>query len=480
MKDAKLLELLRKYPLRRLNKFAEYVHSPYFNKRPMLGKLFDYLLLCAPDFSDAHRLNKDTIFRHLQPDKQPDVAALHRWFSELLQLFYDFLALQVWQQQPVRRHLLVLRELRKQKADHAYDLVLRDCQQDLQDPRQLPQSERQYAQYELHRELDARFIDNGGRQYDPNLQAKNDALDAFFISEKLKMACDMANRNIVVKANYQCTLLDALQTHIAQTALQEQPYIQLYQTILKMRQTDDENDYKQLKQLLLQYSQQFTIAEQTDMYGYALNFAIQQINKGKPEYYREAFDHYRLMVENRLIFVDDYLPAWDYKNIVTIALRLEEYGWTEQFIRDYRPFLPADMRENAYRYNLASYYYAIGKCGEALQALHNVEFTDATYQIGAKMIQLKSYYQLREGEALRSLANSFEALLRRHKNLSDYWKESNLNCVKLAHRLYNLLEKKGILSAKKWQEEQEKMAQALRETSPLANKPWLEQCLKEV
>jgi hypothetical protein len=360
--------------------------------------------------------------------------------------------------------------------------LAKEAQENLGRNESLTHAERFYYSFRLHKEFDAQFIDQGGRQYDANLQESNNQLDAFFICEKIKTACDMANRNTVVKADYQCTMLDVVQAQIPESPVAADAYTEIYQTILEIRNQPEHEEelYNKLNNLLNTNSKNFTTIEQTDMYGYALNLAIQQINKGKQQYYRTAFEHYRYMVERRLIFVDDYLPAWDYKNIVTIALRLEEYAWTEDFIKEYRRHLPPDIQENAYSYNISSYYYAVGKYGEALQALHNVEFVDATYLLGAKIIQLKSYYELNEGDALQSLANSFGALLRRHKNLSEYWKQSNLNCVKLAQRVYHLKEKKSHSTRKKWAEEWERLRDEIQQTSPLANKPWLEQCLEQL
>ena len=45
-----------------------------------------------------------------------------------------------------------------------------------------------------------------------------------------------------------------------------------------------------------------------------------------------------------------------------------------------------------------------------LQQLQDVEFTDTSYHLGAKIIQLKSYFELEETEAFYSLIKAFRNL----------------------------------------------------------------------
>lgn len=481
MKDSKLIILLKKHSLRKLNKFQEYTESPFFNKRPILAKLCAYLLRLAPDFNDNYRLRKETIYKHLFPDKPFNKTAFNRLMSQLLNLFEGFLVDYAWRDKTLDRQLLLLEELRLMKMDKHYQSVERKYHKLLAES-PLEQIPNAYIQHQFHRELNNKFITQGGRQYDPNLQQSSDFLDIFFLAEKLRIACDMVNRNRVIKANYNCGLIDELLQHLDKKEYTQTPIIQIYSSILQMQMhssPEDEQYYIKLKYLLAEHALGFSKLELLSIYDYVLNFTIGQINKGQASYYGESFTHYKFLVQNRIIFVDGYLPAWDYKNIVTTGLRLQEFEWTKQFIEDYRVYLPSNVRENAYVYNSAAYYLEIGDYTLALRTLYNVEFTDATYQFGAKIIQLKAYYELDESEALFSLISAFNNLLRR-KKISEYWKQANLNCVKLCKRLFTLKEKKDYITKEKFQTEYDKLSLDLKNTSPLTNKPWLESCMSKL
>ncbi|MCH2045899.1 MAG: hypothetical protein MK212_17405 [Saprospiraceae bacterium] len=481
MKDSKLIILLKKYSLRKLNKFQEYTASPFFNKRPTLVKLCAYLLRLAPNFEDNYRLRKETIYKHIFPDKAFDKTAFNRLMSQLLSLFENFLVDYAWRDKTLDRQLLLLEELRLTKMDKHYQSVERKYHK-LIDESPLEENYNAHIRHLFHKELNNKFITQGGRQYDHNLQQSSDFLDIYFLVEKLKIACDMANRNRVIKANYTCGLINELLQHLKQKEYSQTPIIQIYSSILQMQtqsSPEDEQYYIKLKNLLAEYALEFNKSELLSIYDYVLNFTIGQINKGQAHYYGESFSHYKFLVKNKIIFVDGYLPAWDYKNIVTTGLRLREFEWTKQFIEDYHIYLPPDVRKNAYIYNSAAYYLEVGNHTLALRTLYNVEFTDATYQFGAKIIQLKAYYELDESEALFSLISAFNNLLRR-KKISEYWKQANLNCVKLCKRLFTLKEKKDYITNEKFQIECNKLSLELKNTSPLTNKPWLEECLSKL
>lgn len=476
MKNSKLLDLLSKLSAKDLTKFEDYVHSPYFNKHKEVTQLCVELLYTAPNFEHPRRLQAEYLYQKIYP-KQPYInRKFHHLTSQLLQLLYDFLATQRWQKEDIQRQLWLLEELRKYRAEKHYAYASKRHHKFLGQS-EVQQAQQYFYQYHFHKEQNAKFIDEGGRQYNAHLQKGNNALDLFFVLEKLQVACDMASRNIVIQANYEWTMLDTVLDYVEQSAYAEYPILQAYKAIFRLLTStavQAEEYYQQLKEILAIHRTVFSQKDLMGLYDHVLNYAIKQINQGQISYYAEALEHYIFLVESRLIFMDGYLAGWDYKNIVTIALRQKKYDWTAAFIEEYQHYLSMDIKETGYYYNLASLHYAKGDYGAALQCLHNVEFKDASYYIGAKIIQLKSYYELDEGEALNSLLEAFSSYLRRHQKASTYRMQANANLIKLTKKLYKLKMNKGLLSANKYQLSYSKFEQQLSTLSPIANKDWLE------
>ena len=110
-----------------------------------------------------------------------------------------------------------------------------------------------WEKFNYHRELDTYFITKGGRSYNENLQLKNDYLELFFIAKKLKIACDMLNRNRILGSDYKIRLIDELFVYLNQTDIRykEEPIIQIYSAILNMLlKKDDDIEYQKVKELL--------------------------------------------------------------------------------------------------------------------------------------------------------------------------------------------------------------------------------------
>jgi hypothetical protein len=498
MQKSKLIQLIQKLSSRELSRFEDFVYSPYYNKHEQVRDLCSYLIQLAPKWDHPRRLQKEYVFKKIFPTQKFDKGLLNRTASALLQLLHDFLVQERLQHEKMQleQQLILLEELRKLKADKDYKSSLQKYHK-TQEKTAEGTSEAFLNKYKLHKELDRLFIDKGGRQFDENLQLKNYYFDAYFVVEKLRIACDMINRNNIIRSDYQTTMIEELLEYAKREELAKIPAIQIYKAILRMLGAENEaaeKEYIKLKILLEEHYKGvkennkkeegnkagFTNAELMSIYDYILNFCAKQINQGKSEYYQEMLDAYRFLIESQVIFIDGYLAAWDYKNTVTVALRVEDFDWAIDFIETKKQYLPPSVKDNVYRYNLSAYKYAVKDYGAALQALHNIEFTDASYFIGAKTIQIKSYYELNEEEALTSLIESFSTYLRRNKKISDYWKSSNLNFLKLANRIRKLKTQKDYMPKHAYQAQWNKIQVLLEDTSPLANKDWLMQAMNNL
>ena len=204
------------------------------------------------------------------------------------------------------------------------------------------------------------------------------------------------------------------------------------------------------------------------------------INFGHSAFYREILDLYKVLLERKIIFKNNYLTQWSYINIVTAGIRLKDYSWTEEFIQNYKDFLLPEVRHNVYTYNLVALYFERKDYQQALQLLHSVEFTDAFYHLSAKIIQLKSYYELDEMEAFFALIETTKKYLSRNRQLSSYQKVSNTNFLKLANRIYNLRLKAFSSRGNNFQKHWKQLKKELATIEPLGNKSWLEEVLSDL
>ena len=481
MQKTKLIGLLRTLSGREFQKFREFIHSPFLNKNQKVQKLGEVLLQYSPDFRH-HSLQKEHIFPEIFPGDDYDEIRLNNIISDLLQLLYEFLAYTKLREQPQLQKALLLDELLLRDASDHLPRNARRFRQ-LQDQSIERNYQYYYHEYLLYEKLDQYIVSQPKRRFDENLQLQNDNLDRFYLANKLRIACDMTNRNIVIQAGYECHFLEDILRHYEADyqELQQIPALNVYYLVLQLlQQEDNEPYYQQLKQMLDQHSNLFPKLELWNLYKHALNYCIKRINSGQNHYYQEILELYQVLLEKEIIFENGYLTQWTYKNIITVGIRLEAFAWTENFIETYQNRLLPEERPNAYAYNLAALYFAKGDLPNALLQLQDVEFTDSSYHLGAKIIQLKSYYELEESEAFYALIEAFKKYLLRSRNISDYRKKANGNLLKLAKSIFQLKTNRNTMTTSAFNQKYRTVRDRLQTLEPVANKGWLEEIFRKI
>jgi len=475
MRNSKFINALQHLSTRERSKFRELAYSPFFNKNKKVRRLIDHCLAYAPSF-EGEELDKQSIFELLFGNEVYEELKINNVISDALKLLYLFLAQQSimdqeyqWrnhQMNGILQHQMVrhlpgierrLQSLQKKRVDNSHDYF--------------------YQQYHLEERLDKSMLMQQGREYSPHLQHANNALDQYYWCNKFRLACDMASRNKIIKAAYECHFAEQLIT-IYETqpeVLRAHPAIQLYYQALLMIQTEEEGHYRTLRRLLDQHSQVLPVEERYDLYDYAQNYCVKKINSGNTEYYEQILELYKKMLEHGLLLRNGYLTQWSYINILTAGLRLPDFEWTEWFIHTYKEQLKPEVRDNVFTYSLAALYFEQKDYHKALQSLQGVAFSDIFYHMSAKIIQLKSYYELEENEAFLSLMEASRKFLRRNRHLSDYQVQSNVNFLKLVGKLHKLNMNAGILKPAKLESALDQIQQSLEATKAVTNKGWLRQ-----
>ncbi|NUQ25546.1 MAG: hypothetical protein HUU34_16490 [Saprospiraceae bacterium] len=480
MKNTKLVALLKKLSTRERSKLRELVFSPFFNKNEKIQRLCAWLLPFAPAF-DSDQLEKTIAFpRVFGETTSYDELAMNNAISDLLHLAYDFLAWQQYRLRPQLRQDLLLTELLEREMLEQVDRNVARFQQ-LQQKTRLRNADYYYADYQYYDKQD-RYALGQTRRYDESLQKKSDALDTFYVIDKLRMACDMVSRNTVVNAGYECHFLDEILGYCRENRLQLSsiPAVQVYLHTLQLLQEHQEEPYRQWKDMLDAAAHLFPADELRTLYNYGLNYCVKKINSGQTAFYRDILDLYRVLLTQKIIFKNGYLTQWSFINIATAGIRLKEFDWTASFIENFQHDLWPEDRHNVYHFCLASLYFEKKEFQRALQMLQAVAFNDAYYHLSAKIIQLKSYFELQETEPFFSLLEATRLYLSRNLQLSDYQKNSNVNFFKLAAKLYQLNLQAPRLTAAAKENRRQEIALLIDRTSPLANKDWLVQRLERL
>lgn len=474
MKNSKFIDLFKILSPKEQKKFKAYVFSPFFNKNEKIRMLLETIYEVKPTF-DHPNLQKQSLHQLLFKTDHYNEYQINNIISDLSKLLYDFLAYQQYEKDKQRKKSLLLEEMLEREELNQFNRISNSYQQ-LQQNNPHLNYQHHLDDFNFHDKMVRYNLAIKMRARDEHLQLQNDSLDLAYFSNKLRIACDMVSRNIVTNADYKCHFLNDIIERYEQNYLeyQSKPALTVYYKTLQLINNQSEDSYRELKQYLAVHLSIFPNEELRILYVYLQNFCIYKLNSGDSSYYKELRDLYQVLLENKIIFKNGYLMQWTFKNIVTVGIRLSDFEWTETIINKYKEFLFVEQRPNAVAYNMAALQFAQENYSAALKQLHNVEFTDTVYHLGAKIIQIKSYFELKETEALFSLIEAFKKYILRNKELAPYRKKANANFLKLVKKVYQLKETKKSNSNANWKKKQDKIFQFFENIAPIANKEWLE------
>lgn len=409
---------------------------------------------------------------------------LNNIISQTLRLAYDYVVTDRRDQQAAHNQLELATELSAMNLDKQAERQRSKLDRTLNKDSQQSYEKHllRYRAAELHDQLSLRQK----RDYSPHLQRAANELDTYYLTNKLRLACDMAARSRVVKTGtYTFRLIDTLLLeYAAELADLGSPFpvASLYRRMFLFLRTPDASldEYHVIRDWLATHHHFFSREENKTLSNYLLNFLIGRVNRGETEVYPEILSLYQGLLQRGLLLENSgSLSQWTYANISTTGIRLRAFDWTEQFLNDHRSDLYPEQQHNAYTYNLAGLYFARRDFDHAQQLLMEVEFTDAFYQLSAKLILLKVYYEQGNYAALYSVAESARLYLIRNRQLAEYQRRSIKNFLKIIISLTSLKERKeNKLTINP--ERVTKLANQLATTKELAQRNWLLESFAEI
>lgn len=457
-------------------RFLQYLDSPYYNQNTRLCRLAQ-ALKAGQAGADS---SKEALFEILYGSSEPyREQAVYDHLSFLLRHLEDFLALQAYEQRPAERQRLLLSALAAREQEAHFERHLRKATQYWT---QYPFRDQAYyeARYQLEQEAILFLARQQRRAPDQHLQAAAGYLDAAYLAARLKFTCELLNRANILESEDPVALAGPIRPwlHHLPPVYQEMPVIQLYHCILlTLTEPEEEGHYARLVGLLDTHAGHFPPAEAADLYAYAQNYCILMINKGHPAYLQRLFDLYAQLLDRDLLLEEGRFDHRKYKNIVTVGLRLEAYDWVDTFLHRYRDHLAPEHRDNAFAYNLAALRYAQLRHREALKLLQAVTYTDVFYDLSARAMMLKIYYEWEDDRALESLFDSFRAFLRRNQHISAYQRTVHQNLLRYTQQLHRLRRRRTALPAPAFAAQCDRLARDMDRTREIANINWLHQQL---
>ncbi|MBK8449830.1 MAG: hypothetical protein IPO78_07970 [Saprospiraceae bacterium] len=439
MTESKFYHFLKALSLKELRRFRKYLESPYFNSHEKILELFEYFethLLA----SNNDEIVKEKVWETLYPHLDFDYDKLRKLQHQLMELGEDFLAQQIYDESPVHRVNYLLQMLHRKELDIFINSAINSGMTLLKREPNRPGT----YYYDLYSIEKYRYIlENmeSARVQKVNIQKLNivdiDAhLNHFYFAEKLKYYCLLLSWSRMTNVNKDVILIPEIISEISKNGYLEIPAITIYyQIYLTFVEPDIESHFTNLKELIKKYIHLFPAEDARDIINSAINYTIQKQNQGNLKFSKDNFELWKDALSKEIVLTNGELSPWAFKNIVTLALRLNEFDWTESFIFNYGSKISKEYRENAIHYNKASLHFYRKEYHLAIPLLQKVQFDEVNYGLGAKSLLLATYYELDEFDALQSFYDSFKIFIQRNKSITDERKNSYLQLIRFTKRL---------------------------------------------
>lgn len=471
MHQSKLLRYLRMLSPSELKRLLPFLKSPFFNANPRIVELYLLVRRYYPDFTSP-RLAKEKVFAKLFPDRAYDHQKLLNLMSDLVALLQQYLQLiQLGQKEEWQAQLLAEAFAERPQA---YDFFARRVELA---HRQLDQSPYRNAAY-YHQKFDLQRLYFNHPETDQFNLSKDEYetamqhLDRAFLLDKLSFSCEVKAREKPLAEQYEVWLLPEIRAGLVHYPI-DNAMTGAYLEMLNLLESGDTASYFQLKQLFRENLDQFTRTQQQHLLQSLINFTIQKGNQGEVAFIHENLELYRLGLGQELFREYGVLNDMMYISIVNVALRAGDTAWCRQFIETYSAALTSSTRKDAQSLATALLWYAEQRHDETIALLNEVEFLNVYYQIQARVLLIKTFFEaLAFGadyfELIRSQAEAFERYLRRNKKIGQDQRLALIHFAISVRRMTKLLEGQTFDESAKAQ-----YRSGLLKLQPLYNRSWL-------
>lgn len=231
--------------------------------------------------------------------------------------------------------------------------------------------------------------------------------------------------------------IEKLQEIRNRTDIEKHVELRVYLGLVDLLLKNDRTSYLYYKKCLFESYSAWDDSEKVNLSAYLINYTSNQINSGKTEYIDEQYDLYEVFDKQKLFYIKNFINHGRINNVVFIYLRKKEFEKAEEFVQRYIVLLNEDMKDTCKHFNLARIFFEKAKHKECLRELLQVDFSrDTAYSLNSKVILIKTYFELKEADALFSLFASFREFIKKNKVLSDSFKVNCLEFIKTISKIY--------------------------------------------
>lgn len=400
------------------------------------------LIILCRSIIHNHSINEiwQNIFPNSQLPQNPYTYSGYRKLEfQLSSHLESFLAIQAFIKDKTMMDLYLIKALNQRKAGTLFETKLKKIKGRM-DKVSIRDESYYKARHQLDREeqhFHLKKMIESNTSLEPKL---NQSLDVWWLHEKLKIAIFNLNYRFITGKHYSSILTEEILTYTRTLSAQEYPVIHMYTTVYDAL-TAQETTIN-LHHLVENNKDLLSKDSLKDLFSSVLSYYIRLNNKLRNKLGLEKlFGLYEWGIRDRLVFKDEFLVWAHYKNFATICIRLNKYDTAKTFIEEYKIYIPANHREDAYRFSLAEYYFTQRAYKEVINLL-STKFQNIYYEIQARFKVLQAQYEFLSDEDLLRASRSLRVFIERQKTFPKEKKTNEIAKIKFFEKLVKAYTKK--------------------------------------
>lgn len=434
-KRSKIFLALSEFDAYEMNRLEKFILSPYHNSNETLLKIFSLL---RKGVEKGKEPDKEKIWAKLFKGKKYNDQKLRLLYSDLFKLLLDFVGIEYYKENTLQK----LNTELKYSIDAKSQILIKTARRNIEKA-SLSHKYRD-SEFFLENFTFESSIFNLTTEFEKKTKVKktvlnyldiNQNLDYFYLIEKLKWFCNYLSWKPIISnlppIKYINEIIEIIES-LDEIPIELKIYYSIYKTNVD---PDNLENYKSLKDLILNNFQIFQKNKAKEMFESLINYTLLKINKGEKDYIKEMLDIYELGIEQGILLTDGKITPTSFRNIVGAALRIKRFDWAEEFIQKKINLIDQKYKKNALYFNLARLYFYKQQFEKVIETVRDVEFNDNLYTHVSKTMILISYYELENDEALFYFAESFKIFLKRRTKTAKSVTLGYLNDIKYIKKL---------------------------------------------
>ncbi len=477
MFNSKIISLLKTFSLQEINKFGDFVHSPFFNKSLNVTKLFDALKEYFPEFN-SEMLAREIIYDKLYPGKKYNDERMRNLSSDLLNLGKGFLTQSKFLSDSFFPNKFLLDGLREKKQDSLYSKHLKSSENYLEN---IHRFDGNYFLCKTHLEISRITFYLSRNMLESYFKSYLDFSEhiVVYLLLELVAASEGMNRsglmlNLDLKNNLVQMLIKDIDfkksiNHLRKKNSKYTGLLEIYYAkYIAFLKPDADNYYYDYRDLFYTNINLLSRKEKYNLYTDLLAICHIKIRTGKENFKIEAFEVYSKMLSEGIYSYreNDFMNVIFYRGVVYRCTALEEAEWLEKFTEQYLDKLDPAYRENMRLYSQALIRFIRKDFEKTLEYFSMISSSAFEIKLDIKNFSLMAYYELNAFEQAISLADTYEHFLLKNKSVSPESKSYYGKFVKYTGQLIKikLKSEKFILG---------KLNKEISNSHEIANKSWL-------